>query len=151
MLQVETHLRQDPGQLRVLDLCAQDAERAHHRQSRVHHGRQLAGHDGDFAQFDPVGQARNLDLGLQVDRRFRRHGDGHVAHLSESTDDQRHAVAVELSFDELAALVAYLVVECQCHGSPIRCSVVRSAVITDVGGCGGPLRLRIGRRRWTQK
>ena len=50
---------------------------------------------------------------------LRCHRYGHVAHLAEATNDQRHAVPVELTLDEAPGPVSDLVVKCQCHNSPL--------------------------------
>ena len=84
---------------------------------------------------------------LRLTVRFWCHRYGHVAHVAEPLDDQRHAVAIELSLDETTRPVSYLVVECQCHGSPLPAPVARLQAIMNSNGFEGLPRSESGRRR----
>ena len=113
----------------IFDLGRQDPEGADHRQTGVDHRRELTGDDCHLAQLDPIGEEGDLDLCLEIDRGLRRDRDGHVAHLAKTPDDQRHAVAFELPFDQPTGSVPDFVVKCQCHGAPFRCSLVQPAPV----------------------
>ena len=68
LLDVQADLEHRLAKRLGLDLVGEHAERPHEREAGGDHRRQLAAHERDVLQGDPVGDAGDGDLALQVDR-----------------------------------------------------------------------------------
>ena len=117
LLDVEAHFADDAREFLVLGLLRQDRQRSDQGEARVDHHRELTGKDRDVLHLHPGRHAGDLDVALQLDlsRALRLDRDRRVAHLPQLADDERGVLGVELTFDELPGLVAYLVREGGCH------------------------------------
>jgi len=112
---VGAHLGNLLGEVLVLHLAEQHAQRTADREARLDHGGELAGEECDLFVLNPVRDPGDDDLGLEAVTLGRGDGDGQVAHLPEPADDEREAVALEFALDQLARLVPDLVVERDRH------------------------------------